>query len=158
MPVSVSPLPAGFSIRPLGGEAEAAAYVALHRAVFESKSMTEQWRLHTLVHPAYLPDLDLVAVAPDGSLAGFCIGWLNKGAGAEIGGQIEPLGIAEDYRKLGLGRCLLTEGLRRLETQGAEAIYVETDNYRDEAFLLYESVGYRVVQDVLVFRKDYAPF
>lgn len=32
---------------------------------------------------------------------------------------------------------------------------VETDNYRDEAFLLYESVGFRVDQDVLVFRKDY---
>jgi hypothetical protein len=37
-------------------------------------------------------------------------------------------------------------------------MYVETDNYRDEAFRLYESVGYRVIQDVLVYRKDYGPF
>jgi ribosomal protein S18 acetylase RimI-like enzyme len=32
---------------------------------------------------------------------------------------------------------------------------VETDNYRDAAFALYEAVGFRVQHNVLVFRKDY---
>ncbi len=33
---------------------------------------------------------------------------------------------------------------------------VETDNYRDAAFALYTGVGFQVVEDVLVFRKEYA--
>ena len=156
IPSDVRPLPDGFVIRPLAGEQEVAAYVELHRAVFQSKSMTIAWRQRTLARPEYIPGLDLVAVASDGRLAAFCICWLNRKSGEGISGQIEPLGVHEEFRKQGVGRCILTEGLRRLQEQGAQAIYVETDNYRNEAFTLYESAGFRVVQDVLVYRKDYA--
>jgi hypothetical protein len=38
---------------------------------------------------------------------------------------------------------------------GARRIYVETDSYRNAAFELYEAVGFQVIQDVLVYRKDY---
>jgi hypothetical protein len=31
---------------------------------------------------------------------------------------------------------------------------MRTDNYRDVAFALYTSVGFAVVEDVLVFRKE----
>jgi len=152
---TVSPPPAGFTIRPLAGASEVDAYVDLHRAAFESNSMTRDWRARTLQQPAYAPDLDLVAVAPDGRLVGFCIGWLCT-ATSPVRGQIEPLGVHPDFHGLGLGRALLTETVRRLFAHGAQAVYVETDNYRDAAFALYESVGFRVLHDVLVFRKDYA--
>jgi ribosomal protein S18 acetylase RimI-like enzyme len=56
---------------------------------------------------------------------------------------------------LGLGQAILTETIQRLQKQGAKRIFVETDNYRDAALQLYESVGFQVVQDVLVYRKDY---
>jgi ribosomal protein S18 acetylase RimI-like enzyme len=36
-----------------------------------------------------------------------------------------------------------------------KSIFVETDTYRNTAFRLYESVGFRVVREVLVYRKDY---
>jgi len=42
-----------------------------------------------------------------------------------------------------------------LHLHGASRIYVETDSYRNAAFELYESVGFRVVQDVWVYRKDF---
>jgi hypothetical protein len=58
--------PAEVTIRPLAGEAEVEAYVALHRTVFESKSMTAEWRARTLRRPEHIFDLDLVAVALDG--------------------------------------------------------------------------------------------
>jgi ribosomal protein S18 acetylase RimI-like enzyme len=148
-------LPAGFVIRPLAGESDVKAYVELHRAVFEGRNMTVGWRARTLCHPAYIPDLDLVAVAPDGRLAAFCMCWLNKNPGGEAGGQIEPLGVHVDFRKLGLGRAILAEGLRRLQLYGADRIYVETDGYRNAALELYESAGFRVIRDVLVYRKDY---
>lgn len=149
-------LPANFTIRSLAGEGEVGAYVALHRAVFESRNMTVEWRARTLRRPEYVPDVDLVAVVPDGRLAGFCIGWLNSNVAGEIVGQIEPLGVHADFRHLGIGRSILTECLRRLYRRGAHHILVETDNYRGAALDLYKSVGFRVIRDVLVFRKDYA--
>lgn len=139
----------GFTIRPLAGAAEVPAYVDLHRAVFESKSMTVEWRARTLQRPAYRPDLDLLAVAPDGRPAGFCILWLDGETG-----QVEPLGVHADFRRLGLGRALLAEGLRRLHAAGAREVYVETDNYRDAALETYEAAGFRLVEEVRVYRKD----
>ena len=151
-------MPDGFLIRPLAGAVEVDAYVALHRAVFNSTSMTASWRARTLKQPGYTPELDLVAVAPDGRLAGFCVCWLGRLPSGEAVGQIEPLGVHEDFRAMGLGRAILSAGLRRLIQHGATSILVETDNYRDEAYKLYESAGFRLHKDVLVFRKDFAPF
>jgi ribosomal protein S18 acetylase RimI-like enzyme len=63
--------------------------------------------------------------------------------------------VHADFRGLGLGRAILAECLRRMRQRGARRMFVETDNYRDAALELYESAGFRVIQDVLVFRKDY---
>ena len=147
-------VPDGFTIRPLAGASEVQAYVDLHRAAFDSESMTTEWRARTLQHPDYVPEIDLVAVAPDGRLAAFCICWLRRAASG-ISGQVEPLGAHPDFHGLGLGRAILTMGLRQLHEHGAREAFVETDNYRDAAFALYESVGYRVQRNVLVYRKEY---
>lgn len=56
-------LPSNFCIRPLAGASEVEAYVELHRAVFESRNMTVEWRNRTLRQTEHIPDLDLVAVA-----------------------------------------------------------------------------------------------
>ena len=148
-------LPNGFLIRPLNGTREVDAYVELHQAVFESKNMTTKWRRRTLQRPEYISDLDLVAVTPDGRRAAFCICWLAKDSKGEVSGQIEPLGVHADFRKLGLGRAILVEGLKRLSAKGATQIYVQTDNYRNAAFKLYESAGFHVTHDILMYRKDY---
>lgn len=153
MPVKVYPPPAGYRVRPLAGLAELPAYVALHRAVFESTAMTEVWRARTLQHANYQPDLDLVVETPDGRLAAFCICWFDE----EIGvGRVEPLGCHKDFRHLALGRVALAEGLRRLQARGARDIYVETDLGRHTALRLYQSFDFTVIQDVLVYRIDYA--
>jgi ribosomal protein S18 acetylase RimI-like enzyme len=143
-------LPSGFAIRPLDGEREVEAYVALHRAVFESDNMTVAWRARILRQAAYRPENDLVLQASDGSLAGFCVGWLNG-----TFGQIEPMGIRADVRGRGLGKALLIECVRRLSQGGASRVFVETDNNRDAAFALYQSAGFRVEHEVPVYRKDY---
>jgi ribosomal protein S18 acetylase RimI-like enzyme len=146
----------GCVVRSLAGVDEVKAYVELHRSVFESKNMTVRWRRRTLRRPEYIPDLDVVVAAPDGRLVAFCICWLDTSSGPTPSGRIEPLGCHKDFRKYALGRVALTEGLRRLQAHGAQNIYVETDSFRNTAFALYESVGFEVIQDVLVYRKDYA--
>ncbi len=152
LPVKDYRIPEGFVVRSLVGEGEVEAYVQLHRQTFGSKNMTFEWRKRIIRHPDYTPDLDIVVTAPDGRLGSFCVCWFDPQAGV---GHIEPLGCHPDFRHYALGRLALAEGLRRLKAHGAQKIYVETDNWRNTAFRLYESMCFQVVRDVLVYRKDY---
>ena len=148
-------LPEGFHTRRLNGASEVDAYVELHRAVFESKNMTAEWRGRTLQRAEYVADLDLVAVAPNGQLAAFCVCWLGTDVNGESAGQIEPLGVRAEFRKLGVGRAILSEGLKQLKARGAKRSFVQTESHRNAAFSLYESAGFRVSQKILMYRKDY---
>lgn len=145
-------IPKGFTIRPLAGADEIDAYVDLHHAAFGSTNMTREWRAAILRSPHYTPDLDLVAIAPDGAFAGFCICWLNTTAqwatGPEITGQVEPIGVAPEFQGSGLGRALMYEGVRRLTERGARRMFVEVDAENDAARSLYESVGFRVRETI----------
>jgi len=151
-PLPAGSLPPGYTLRPLAGEGEVAAYVKLHRAVFESRSMTEPWRARTLQCPEHNEDLDLVIEAPDGHLAAFCVGWLASNGDI---GQIEPLGVAKEHRGVGLGCTILAEAERRLHARGAGQVIVETDNYREAALGLYAAVGFRMSMEILMCRKDF---
>jgi ribosomal protein S18 acetylase RimI-like enzyme len=144
--IPASELPEGFVMRPLAGGREAAAYVATHRAAFDTPNMTEDWRLATIRDPHYTPELDLVAIAPDGSLAGFCVCWITPSLAA-LGGQriaqIEPLGVLPAYQRMGLGRALLLEALRRAKALGASTIEVNAESFNAASRGAYESVGFR---------------
>jgi ribosomal protein S18 acetylase RimI-like enzyme len=157
LPVPAAPLPAGFSLRPLAGAAEVDAYVALHQTTFESRNMTAAWRARTLHHPGYDGTLDWVAVAPDGRLAAFCVGWF---AAAGLGlptGQIEPMGVHPDFQRRGLGRAVLSAVLRQLAARGAAQVLVETDGDRDAAYGLYTTLGFEPQARFVMYRKDYGP-
>lgn len=155
LPVKEYRTPPGFTVRPLNGRDEAAAYVDLHQTTFGTKNMQLEWRQRTLQQPAYRPELDIVVEAPGGELAAFCIGWLQHLPDGRLVGQIEPLGCRPEYTRYALGRLALAEVLRRLAAAGAESIYVETDNYRGTALRLYEHMGFVMERDVLVLRKNY---
>ncbi len=148
-------IPEGWTIRPLGGLDEVEAYVTLHRAVFESTSMTAEWRARTLQHPDYRPETDMIAINPAGEIAAFCIGWFSaSGIDGRPCGQIEPLGVRADMRRSGIARAILSETVQRLYNMGAVQVIVETDNQRNAALTLYEAVGFGVIENVLVYRKD----
>lgn len=112
--ISQPKLPAGFTIRPLQEKSEVEAYVSLHRAAFGSNQMTATWRLRTLAHPSYRPELDLVLVNPAGEAVGFCISWLHQRTG-----QIEPLGVHPNYQGKGFGKALELAALSALHNAGA---------------------------------------
>jgi mycothiol synthase len=147
-------LPSGFTLRPLNGPAEVEAYVELHRAAFESKNMTIEWRQRTLEMPQYVPDLDLVIEAPDGRLVAFGITWLHPDRQV---GEIEPLGVHPDYHRLGLGRAIALSALRRLQAHEATTAYVMTDGERDPARQLYENVGFRRHSILLGYGRLFRP-
>lgn len=153
----IGQLPEGFTIRPLKGRAELGAAVALHQAAFESTNMNLAWRERILNAPHYYPEHDLVVEAPGGRLAAFCLCWFDAvGIEGQPTGQIEPMGVDPEFRKLGLGRNVLLAGLHSLKQAGATSLIVETDDYRNPAYTLYRSVGFELVQKVLIYRKDYS--
>jgi ribosomal protein S18 acetylase RimI-like enzyme len=147
---NVSAVPEGFTIRPIADAHDVAAYVALQQAAFGSTNMTVTWKVRTRRLPQYVAALDLLACAPDGTPVGFCLGWLH---GQE--GQIEPMGIHPDYERLGLGRALLTEALRRLYIHGATTAHIEVYNDNPAARHLYESVGYRVAHRIWKYVREF---
>lgn len=145
-------LPSGFQIRSLDIHSEIQAYVDLHREVFQSENMTHGWRTNATRMTGYINDLDIIISSDAGELCGFCVAWLRHQISGECVGQIEPLGVRESHRGQKLSQALLAETIRRLRNQGARSVFVETDKQRSAVMSAYASVGFRVVQDVLVYR------
>ncbi|NUQ05917.1 MAG: GNAT family N-acetyltransferase [Anaerolineae bacterium] len=135
-PVVVPELPAGFAFRPLRGDSEVEAYVRLHQAAFDSTMMRLGWRARTLTMPMYRPELDLFIVNDDDQPVAFCIGWVHPDGTA---GQIEPLGVHPDYQRLGLGKAVLLEGLRRLQAGGVARALIDSYKSNDPALMLYQT-------------------
>ena len=145
-------LPEGFTIRSLAGEPELASYAELHRAAFNSTTMTADWRQRTLHAPLYNPALDLVVVAPDDRLAGFCIWWYSPESKLA---QIEPLGVHPDFQHLGLSQALMAEGFKRVAAHGAETALVESYSFNQAALRTYGSAGFRESAQKLKYYKNY---
>jgi ribosomal protein S18 acetylase RimI-like enzyme len=150
LPLPDVSLPDGYTIRPLAGASEVATYTALHRLVFGSTNMTEDWRAQTLTMPQYWPDLDLVAVAPDQTVVGFCIGWLATVQG-QITGQVEPIGVHPEYQGLGLGHLLIVEGLRRMQALGAVTALIEAYSTNDVSQHLYHTLGFETAYEAQAY-------
>ena len=148
--------PPGFTVLPVAGAGEVAAHVALHREAFDSTSPTVAHRLSVMRDPEYRPDLDLVAVAPDGALAGFCLCFVGREENARLGrgeGWIDTLGVRPAYRGFGLARALLLTGLRRLQAGGVDIAVLGTGEDNVNATRLYRSVGFGVAYRVLWYAR-----
>ena len=155
-PFAEPALPPDFVIRHLRGEEEVEAYVALHREAFGTQHMQVEDRLALMRGPDYVPELDLVAVAPDGTLAAFVVGEIKREesrAAGHVIGSTDPLGTRPAYRRMGLARALLLEAFRRLRQRGAEIATVSTGSWNEPTMRLLESVGYEFAYRLLAYAK-----
>jgi ribosomal protein S18 acetylase RimI-like enzyme len=85
--------------------------------------------------PLYRRDLDLVAVAADGSIASFCTIWFDDVCRTAY---FEPVATVPAHRRHSLGKALLTEGLHRLRRMGCQVAFVGGSS--EAANALYSSV------------------
>lgn len=133
----VPPLPAGFRCRTVE-PADLAERVAIHRDVWAPSRVTESSFANVRDSWPYRGSLDCVVEAPDGRFAAYCLIWPDD---ENRVGELEPVGVREEFRRRGLGAAVCTFALRRLhEEEGREAIvYCVTD----AACGLYESIGFR---------------
>ncbi len=87
----------------------------------------------------YKQDLDLVAIAPDGSIASFCTFRMDPISKIT---NLEPMGTHPKYRKLGLAKGLISEGLRRAMKYNPTFFYIGGAANTSAANRLYDSVGF----------------
>jgi ribosomal protein S18 acetylase RimI-like enzyme len=99
--------------------------------------------------PGYEFQLDVVAVAADRVIAAYVNCWLDPVNGI---GDFGPVGARPAFRRRGLTRAVLCEGLRRMRARGMDRACVSTGVANIAARALYESVGFTVVNRYL----DYA--
>ena len=147
-------LPAGYTIRHVVGPEEAEARVAVHRAAFTQSKMTAEKYRRVMVAPSYRPELDLVAVAPDGSFAAFAIVWWDE---VNRRGIFEPLGTAAEHQRRGLGRAIVAEGTRRLRGLGAESAWITSASDNPAANALYDGCGFPVVDHCVFWNRSLEP-
>lgn len=99
--------------------------------------------------PSFRRELDLVAIAPDGSFAAY-VGIPYDETNRR--GIFEPVCTHPDHRRRGLGKALMLEGLHRLKVRGALDATVGTGSMIP-ANRLYDSIGFTEKVRAYVWRK-----
>jgi ribosomal protein S18 acetylase RimI-like enzyme len=100
--------------------------------------------------PGYYRELDVVTVAPDGAFAAYVNGWIDP---LNRIGDFGPVGALAAYRRQGLTRLALLESLRRMRAHGMERVCVSTGVSNTPARSLYESIGFKIVNQYLDYVK-----
>jgi ribosomal protein S18 acetylase RimI-like enzyme len=130
-------LPEGLLFRTME-DADFAERVAIHRDVWAPSRVTESSFANVQASWPYRASLDCVVEAPDGRIAAYCDIWPDDENGV---GELEPVGVREEFRRRGLGTAVCTFALRRWHEEGGRQAIVYCEN--DAACGLYESIGFR---------------
>ena len=131
-------LPEGFALRSMADDNDLARRAKAFGVGFNHPDPKEWPSAATYAElqraPDYRPDLDLYVVAPDGEFVSFCLVWLDA---RNRLCALEPVGTAPAYRRRGLARAVVTEGLRRAAALGAERAWVGSNQD------FYKALGFR---------------
>ena len=86
--------------------------------------------------PTARRDLKIVVEAPDGNFASFCGMFYEPNYKYAY---VEPVATDPDYRRMGLGKAAVLEGIRRCGALGATVAYVGND------LPIYQAIGFKKV-------------
>lgn len=92
------------------------------------------WAHLEMERPNVNLDLKVAIVAPDGNFASYCGMWYDPAADFAI---VEPVATDPAYRRMGLGRAAVLEGVRRCFALGAKRAFVGSSQQ------FYYSIGFR---------------
>ena len=93
------------------------------------------------------------SLSEDGTVARATI-WFDE---VNLVGLFEPVETDEAFRRLGLARAVMTEGLHHMRAAGMQTARVEHDITNEAAAALYESLGFAVAFDTVGYRRGVAP-
>ncbi|MAT41294.1 MAG: GNAT family N-acetyltransferase [Anaerolineaceae bacterium] len=139
-PLPPTPQTPGYIIRSLGGIEELpsrswASWRAFHPNSPDEEYEGWEWYLNIQRCPLYRRDLDIIAEAPDGSVAAFCTLWYDD---VTQTGYFEPVGTVPEHQQRGLGKTMMIEAMRRLKNMNGLVAMV--GGYSPAANALYGSV------------------
>lgn len=146
-------LPEGFSLKSLADDPD---WAKVHRVLWrgfnhgDDVPMSEEefeGRRRMFDTPKARRDLKIVVEAPDGNFAAFC-GMFYETTGGF--GYVEPVATVPEYRRMGLGKAAVLEGIRRCAALGATCAYVGND------LPVYQSIGFKEIYTSQCWKKHEA--
>lgn len=117
---------------------------AVHAGAFGSRWTPESY-LRRMQQPGYNAANEIVAVAADGTFAGFTNTWYDR---QNRVGYFEPVGVHHDFRRMGIGSALLREGMQRMDAAGMTAASVMHSVTEERAVAFYRSNGFEELNPV----------
>ena len=149
-----APLPDGFRFGSLLDVSDE-AFIEGHRAAWSDTRPSPYRRaLHDAVRrmPGFRADLVTIALSPGGTVASYCIGWMDERSATL---EIEPLGTHRDYRRLGLAHAVVREVQHRAWANGAKRVLVWNDPETNvAAYGLYTGAGMPPNRTLITLRKE----
>ncbi len=130
----------GFSLVSLADERDFRKYsLCLHKGFGHEENgepfeYYEDFCSAAMLRPHVDLNLKIAAKAPNGEFAAYCGMWYDENAGFAV---IEPVATAPEYRRMGLGRACVLEGVRRCFEKGAKSAFVGSEQQ------FYYSIGLR---------------
>ncbi|MCU0485106.1 MAG: GNAT family N-acetyltransferase [Anaerolineales bacterium] len=152
-------LPAGLEVRPVLPEHYRLIWDAAQEAfrdhwgfVTPSETDYDEW----MQSEEFTPDLWQVAWEGD-QVAGMVLNFVNEKENLEYHrkrGYTESISVRRLWRRRGLARALLVRSLRMFRDLGYEEAFLSVDAENlNQAFNLYESVGFQVIRYETTYRK-----
>ena len=149
-PIPEPELPQGYIIRPVKGIEEADAIASTHRTAFDSDYMTTENRLIIMNSSEYDPTLDLVVIAPDGTVAAYC----TCSTDPDGEGYTDPFAVHPNYQRKGLAKALLLKGLGTLKERGMKFAKFTTSGDNIAIQKSGESAGFFLEGRTLWFERE----
>lgn len=145
-------IPEGFSIRSIKGKEEYQAYAKAIQATFGygdwfTKIVVEEINSKSF----YQKDLDLIVEAPNGDIASFCTFRMDPVLKII---ELEPMGTLPKFRKLGLAKSLLQEGLNKIKYFNPPLVYISGAANNLGANKLYKSIGFEKIGTYYYWKKQ----
>jgi mycothiol synthase len=140
VPIPAVPLASGYTVRSMGELNEHpsrswASWRAFHADEPDTNYDGDwSWYQNIQSAPLYRRDLDIVAVASHSSIAAFCTIFYDDFTRSAVSVLV---GVSAENWRRGLGKAVLTEGMRRLQKLGCTRLFANA--YDPPADALYRS-------------------
>lgn len=159
-PIPAPVFPAGYTLR--AGDHDPQAWADMYNESFVDHynfhPHDAAWVSHWQNEPGNRPELNLVAAAPDGTLAAFAWCSIRAEENERTGrtdGWVGLLGTRRGHRRIGLGRAMLLAAMQRLRDAGMDTAVLGVDGASPTgANKLYESVGFETFFSRTLYSRD----
>lgn len=149
LPVPVSDVPEGFTLRNFEPQHDEDAWLEQNNAAFADHPEQGAWRREDLAERTQEPWFDpsgFLLLEMDGRIAASCWTKVHE-LYPDRFGEIYVISVHPDFQGHHLGRVMVTQGLAALRRKGVSQAALFVDESNTGAGNLYESLGFRVERE-----------